>query len=254
MRYHLATAVAAILRTTLTETQRMRTFFTGVLAALVFNLLGIGFAAAQGSTTPVDCRGMSATACEAAQRAVAQGRYRGPQAPTQEVMACVRVVMVRPADNLHLTEVVWTRGTAETFRNDGMVIARQRPGAANIRLYPGRTDLIVVESCIPQAWLVGVSTLTLCNGTRPNEGYHWQVHQDTLRHLQGAQRHPGTFLPLLPTVVRDTISPAQARDDYARYMRGEGARLDPSTLVTTPPPGTAVTASGRRVAIPREFP
>lgn len=142
-------------------------------------------------------------------------------------MACVRVYIPIPADNLHLTEVVWTRGTRDTFRQEGMVIARQRPGAANIRFFPGRTDLVVVESCIPQAWLEGVTTITLCNGSVPNEGYGWQVSETTVAHLKGAQRHPGTFIPLVPARLR--LLPEAAREAYSRYMSGEGARLDPQT-------------------------
>lgn len=226
----------------------MKRLLAYLSALVVLTLLGVGTAHAQDPTArPVDCRGLTSAACEQAQRAVAQGRYRGPQAPTTQVMTCVRVYIPKPADGVHLTEVVWTRGTRDTFRQEGMVIARQRPGAANIRFLPGRTDLVAVETCIPQAWLEGVTTITLCNGSVPNEGYGWQVSQATVDHLKGAQRHPGTFIPLVPAELR--LSPEVARETYARYMRGEGARLDSSTRATTPSQPTAVTGSGQRVVV-----
>lgn len=149
-------------------------------------------------------------ACQAARVAAAQAPYKGPLAPSQEPMACVRMVTYGHS------EIIWVLGNAQNYVQ-APVLYRQGRGAGYSEPFALAPSLQVVESCIPRRLLTNVSELTICNGAVPGKGYHWQMHANSLASLKQTG-HVGTYLPLVSGEHRDALPPARVRATYqARY-------------------------------------
>lgn len=182
----------------------MRNFIIAACAAF------IGAFISGGAIAGGNCKG---DACDAAHWATRAPAVNGPKAPTRQRMACVRVV------SYGRTEVIWINGTQHNYVN-APVIARQRASGGHYYHFPLRNGWIVTESCIPQHMLDGIRHLTICNGDEPGEGYHWQISGTSLQRLKGRSGHPGTYLPLVSTRDRNSLTPAAVASAYRRHYGG----------------------------------
>jgi hypothetical protein len=157
----------------------------------------------------VSCDEISRTACQIAAAWAERAPYQGPVRPAAIPMACVRVVSYQPVP------VVWVEGNAETYDDPGARVI-ESTGVVYHERFALDQNLIVTESCIPRHLLNGVRELTLCTGLY-EEGFHWNVHANSLRGLQ-TTGHSGFYHPFMLERDIDAFTPAQIRAAYrARY-------------------------------------
>lgn len=180
------------------------------LVAALFAMTMAAPAVAENTPTIACPSGGYGAACTAAYMASQEVRTHVAQAESSVPMACVRYVSYED------TELLWMPADRHTYVNADP-LARQIPGNVVDR-FSLNPEWVVIESCVPQAWIADLSVLTHCNGANMGDGYHWQVSGQTLERLQGNMGHPGTYLPLLSEADRERFTPAQVEAAYrARY-------------------------------------
>lgn len=179
------------------------------IAALFAAFLGMSLF---GNTDKAEARvTCSHSACSAAGRAAVAPAVRGPKAPTTNPMACIRAVTYGP------TEIVWVEGNEQNYVN-GRVIASQRRASGYTRTFELNGGWVVVESCISRSKLANVSDVTICNGAKVGEGYHWSLARHEVRALANGG-HASSYVPLLKS--RDIMSLSSTVVD-ASYQRHYG--------------------------------
>lgn len=179
-------------------------------ALLGFALVVTGYTSF--STTTAEARVVcNGNACTAAGRAANAPAVRGAKAPTTSKMACIRAVSYGP------TEIVWVNGNERNYVN-APVITSQRRASGYTRTFELNGGWVVVESCVKASLLAGVKDLTICNGTKRGEGYHWSLTRGELSALKKGG-HASSYVPLLKTKDIMSLSAQTVRASYRRHYR-----------------------------------
>lgn len=183
----------------------MRNIVLAAVAALFFSMLIFG----QVAEAKVTC---NLSACEAAGRAATAPAVKGPKAATKSPMACIRVVSYGP------TEIVWVAGNESNYVN-APVIASQRRASGYTRNFELNGGWVVVESRIPRAKLANVQDVTICNGAKRGQGYHWSLARYEVRAL-AAGGHASSYVPLLKSSDIMSLPAHQVSASYRRHYGG----------------------------------